>query len=333
MKRRIAAVLVLLILAAGGYAAYRYYYVPREGESHALELLGNVDVREVDLGFKVGGRIATMPVDEGDHVAAGEVLATLDESYFEDDLGIARAREGVAKANLDKLEHGSRPEEIEQMRANVALAQAILENNEATLDRQKRLLSNAVASRQTYDNALAAFRQSQAQLAYAKQALQLAVLGPRAEDIAAARAQLAFERDNVSVAERALADATMVAPSNGIILTRVRERGAIVASGVTVFTLALDKPVWVRAYVDEPDLGRVHPGMGAVVTTDMKGGKAYRGHVGFISPVAEFTPKSVETRALRTDLVYRLRVIVDDPDAGLRQGMPVTVTLDEGAKG
>jgi HlyD family secretion protein len=131
------------------------------------------------------------------------------------------------------------------------------------------------------------------------------------------------------VSQRALADATLVAPAAGFILTRVREPGAIVASGEAIFTLAVSSPVWVRAYVDEPDLGRVRPNMAASVTTDSAPGKIYHGHVGFISPVAEFTPKTVETRELRTDLVYRLRVIVDNPDQGLRQGMPVTVTLDE----
>jgi HlyD family secretion protein len=89
----------------------------------------------------------------------------------------------------------------------------------------------------------------------------------------------------------------------------------------------------VRAYVDEPDLGRVHPGMIATVATDTGNAKTYRGRVGFISPVAEFTPKSVETPELRTDLVYRLRVIVDEPDDGLRQGMPVTVTFANAARG
>lgn len=94
-----------------------------------------------------------------------------------------------------------------------------------------------------------------------------------------------------------------------------------------MFTLTLTTPVWVRTYVNEPDLGFVQPGMAAAVTTDSAPGRPYRGHVGFISPTAEFTPKAVETRELRTDLVYRLRVIVDNPDGGLRQGMPVTVRL------
>lgn len=328
MRRRIAIILVIAVAFAFGYAAYRY--LPRERAGGALVLFGNVDIRQVDLAFKVAGRVAAMPVDEGDRIAAGQVVAELDKRYFEDDLRIARARESAQAANLAKLEHGSRPEEIAQARANAELARATAENDRLTLARQKQLLSTNVSSQQNYDDALAASREAEAQLVHAQLALRLAELGPRAEDIDAARAQLALERGNVATSERALADAELVSPSAGVILTRVREPGAIVAAGETIYSLALDAPIWVRAYVSEPDLGRVRPGQGATVATDTAAGHTYRGHVGFISPVAEFTPKSVETRELRTDLVYRLRVIVDAPDQALRQGMPVTVTLDEG---
>ena len=159
----------------------------------------------------------------------------------------------------------------------------------------------------------------------------MAEIGPRREDIDAARAQLRAEEASVSQAERRLADSDLFAPGAGEILTRARERGAIVSAGETVFTLTLSSPVWVRTYVNEIDLGRVQPDMPAFVRTDSAPGKIYKGHVGFISPTAEFTPKSVETRELRTDLVYRLRIVVDNPDGALRQGMPVTVRFDTGS--
>ncbi len=161
-----------------------------------------------------------------------------------------------------------------------------------------------------------------------EESFRLAEIGPRQEDIVAARAQLRGEEASVSQAERRLADSRLIAPGGGVILTRARERGAIVAPGETVFALTLTSPVWVRTYVNEVDLGRVQPGMTARVRTDNPRGKVYTGHVGFISPTAEFTPKSVETRELRTDLVYRLRIVVDNPDGGLRQGMPVTVVFE-----
>jgi HlyD family secretion protein len=325
MKRRILVALAVVVVLGAAWLGYSRFWAPRGTGNGALVLYGDVDVRQVDLSFKVAGRIAALQVDEGDHVTAGQALATLDKRYFDDALKIAQARRAMQEAALAKLEHGSRPEEIAEAQANVDLDKATVALNRVTLGRQRTLLKASVASQQTYDAALAAEQQAEAQLAYAENALRLAVLGPRQEDIDGARAQLALEQANETVAGRDLGDATLVAPSPGIITTRVREAGAIVNAGETVFTLTLDRPLWVRAYVSEPDLGRVHPGESATVTTDTPGGKTYHGTVGFISPVAEFTPKAVETAELRTALVYRLRVIVADPDDGLRQGMPVTV--------
>jgi HlyD family secretion protein len=326
MRRRIAIVVLLLLVLGGGWY-FGSGFLTKRAETGSLVLLGNVDVRQVDLAFKVDGRIATMNVDEGDAVAPGQLLASLDKSYFQNDLTIAKARRAVQAANVAKLEHGSRPEEIAQAKATVALYRTATELNQLTFDRQAQLVKEGNTSRQSYDNALAALRQSQAQLNVGEQVSRLVEAGPRQEDIDAARAQLALEDGNVTVSERRLHDADLVAPSAGVILTRAHEPGAIVNPSNTVYALTITSPVWVRAYVGEPDLGRIHPGMRADVTTDAAPGKIYRGMIGFISPVAEFTPKSVETRELRTDLVYRLRIVVENPDEGLRQGMPVTATL------
>ena len=127
--------------------------------------------------------------------------------------------------------------------------------------------------------------------------------------------------------DQRLKDSELFAPNDGVILTRAQEEGAILPAGVTVLTLTLRSPVWVRTYVNERDLGLVRENMAAEVYTDSDPGHPYTASVGFISPTAEFTPKTVETRQLRTDLVYNLRVIVENPDGGLRQGMPVSVAL------
>ncbi len=226
-----------------------------------------------------------------------------------------------------RLEHGSRPEEIDQAKDAVAERKALLDNARLALDRREALLKRGSITREEVDNARTAVNEADARLRSAGEALRLAEIGPRQEDIDAARAQLRAEDVAVSQAERRLADSELIAPADGIILTRSRERGAIVNSGESIVTLTMSTPVWVRTYVNEVDLGRVQPGMPATVRTDTMAGKRYRGRIGFISPTAEFTPKTVETRELRTDLVYRLRVVVDNPDGGLRQGMPVTVTL------
>ena len=323
--------LALVILAAAA-AAGGFYYRNRERklaeEATQIVLEGNIDVRQVNLGFKVDGRIADLTVDEGDAVTAGQLLATLDKRYFLDDLQLVRARGDNAAATLAKLEHGSRPEEIAEARAQVTEQRATLARSRQDYDRAEKLVGQGAVSRENFDLAKSSLDAADARLAFLEQALRLAEIGPRQEDIDAARAQVAAEDASLVQSERRLVDSDLFAPSAGIILTRAREKGAIVAAGETVFTLTLASPVWVRTYVNERDLGRIHPDMPAKVRTDSAPDKIYQGKIGFISPTAEFTPKTVETRELRTDLVYRLRVVVDNPDGGLRQGMPVTVTLN-----
>jgi HlyD family secretion protein len=323
-------ILGILVLCGAG-AAYSWYQIAhRSPDESRLDLQGNIDVRQVQLSFKVAGRIETLAVDEGDAVAADNVIATLDKSYFDDDLRLARARRANATANLARLEHGSRPEEIGAARAQVAQQRATVARAKRDYARAEELVGTGAVSRETFDQAKAALEEAEARLEYAEQSLQLVEIGPRQEDIDAARAQLASQEAEVVQSERRLADRELRAPAAGIILTRAREKGAIVAAGETVFTLTLASPVWVRTYVNERDLGRIRPGMPAGVRTDSDPDKIYRATIGFISPTAEFTPKTVETRELRTDLVYRLRVVVDNPDGGLRQGMPVTVSLELG---
>ncbi len=318
-------ILLAVVLLAAGFAVWRFESVP-DTEPAELTLQGNIDVRQVNLAFKVGGRIETLAVDEGDAVTAGQVVATLDKRYFHDDLRAARARRDSAAANLARLEHGSRPEEIAQARARLAQQEADLTLAKANLRRGEELAPGGI-SKEELDQRRQSVAAGEANVKYAQETLRLAEVGPRQEDVDAARSQLAAEEAAVVQSERRLADSDLIAPNDGVILTRAREKGAIVQAGETVFTLTLSSPVWVRTYANEPDLGFIRPGMAAAVTTDSSPGRAYQGHVGFISPTAEFTPKTVETRELRTELVYRLRVVVDDPDGGLRQGMPVTVRL------
>lgn len=324
---RVLALVVVVAAVAGGL----WWQVGRRaGDGGPLTVNGNVDIRQVDLAFQVEGRIDTMLVQEGDKVAAEQPLATLDAGYFKDALALSRARLAAQQAVVAKLEAGSRPQEIARARADLAEAGAAVANAERTFTRQKQLLKTSAASRQAYDDARSALDQARARKDAARQTLDLAVAGPRAEDIAAARATLHAEQATVALAERRLRDATLNAPSPGTILTRIKEPGAVISAGTPIFAMSIDDPIWVRAYVSETDLGRIHPGQTAKVFTDSRPDRPYAGQVGFISPTAEFTPKTVETKDLRTSLVYRFRVVVANPDDGLRQGMPVTVVLDEG---
>lgn len=293
-----------------------------------LTLHGSVDIREVQLAFQDSGRIANILVDEGASVRKGQVVAELDPARYR--LEVARlAGELAAQSQLvARLHQGSRPQEVEKAKAAVAAATANLDEANLLLSRKQSLLVTNRISRQEVDTAATHVRTAEAALRTAREEASLAVEGPRKEDVAAAEASLTSLQAAKDLAEQRLADTRLLAPADGVIRNRILEPGAMAAAGASVLTLALIDPLWVRAYVSEPDLGRVREGMRAELRTDTHPDKVYRGWVGFISPTAEFTPKTVETTELRTKLVYRARVFVCDPGHELRLGMPVSVTLD-----
>ena len=285
-----------------------------------LRLYGNVEIREVQLGFRVGGRIERILVDEGDRVEPGQVLAELDKRPLADRLASAEARYESASASAARDANGSRPQQVSEARAAVASAEAALS------ERRQSLVGKGFISRADLQTSEAALSAAQASLAQAQAALSLAQEGARVED----RAASAATREAVLAERRAvqtdIADAVIRASEPGEVLTRARETGSIVQPGQTVLTLALTQPVRVRAYVAEPDLPRIRPGMDVKVRVDGTD-REWPAKIGFISSVAEFTPKTVQTEQLRTDLVYRVRLTVNDPRGDLRQGQPVTVIV------
>lgn len=251
------------------------FFFQQSEKSSDLTLYGNVDVRQVDLGFRANGRVISMPFEEGDLVQQGTLMAQLDEQPYLDQMRQAQAT-------------------IESTKVNLANAKKLLQ-------RRKELISSGSVSHEDLDNAQTSYDVLTANLQQSEAALGIAITNYR--------------------------DIKIYAPVDGIILTRIREPGTVVREADPIYTLSILSPVWIRAYISEPYLGVVYPGMPAEIFTDTSNGKIYKGYVGFISPVAEFTPKTVETTQLRTDLVYRLRIIAENPDMGLRQGMPVTVKL------
>ncbi|MGH7003312.1 MAG: secretion protein HlyD [Alphaproteobacteria bacterium] len=330
MTRRIVLI-IGLVVAAGLLAAWWFGVPARMGwvraDTAPLTLYGNVDIRQVPLGFRVDGRIDKVLFDEGDSVAAGAVIARLDTAPLDHAAAAAKAEVEGLRATLDKLIAGPRPSEIAQAEAALNEARADLRNVTLAYERAVRLRPDGTISQAGLDEAGAARAISAARAASAGEALELLKEGTRAEDIAAARANLASAEARFQSAQTSLDDAALRAPHAGVILSRVREPGAIVAPNDIVTVLSLQKPVWVRAYISEVDLGRIHPGMAVDVTSDTRPDAPEKGRIGFISPVAEFTPKSVETPDLRADLVYRLRIVIDDAGPELRQGMPVTIRL------
>ncbi|MFA5250175.1 MAG: efflux RND transporter periplasmic adaptor subunit [Parachlamydiales bacterium] len=247
----------------------------KKSPAKELTLYGNVDVREVDIGFRVPGQVAELFYEEGDYVKTGALLAVLDKTPYNS--------------------------QVYQALANVESIKANLRNAEILLKRREALIASGGVSKEELDDAQANRDILQANLW-------------------AAEAALVIAKDNLSYTE-------VSAPTDGVILTRIREPGTVVNPSDPVYTLSVSSPVWIRAFANEPELGLIYYGMEAKIMTDTKGGPVYQGKIGFISPVAEFTPKTVQTTQLRTDLVYRLRIYADNPDRYLKQGMPVTIKL------
>jgi HlyD family secretion protein len=324
MKRTPLIIATLVVAAAAGGAWWRLAARP---SPHELVLYGDVDLRQVDLAFNDSGRIAAVFVQEGDLVHHGEILARLDRSRLEPQVEQAEATAAAQRDVVARMHHGSRPQEIAEARANVASAEADAINAHGQYLRLKTLAANAVVSRQELDNAKAALDVAEAKLDVNQKALDLAVAGPRQEDIAQAEAELRSDEAQAAFLRAQLADTTLIAPSDAVVRTRLMEPGEMASPQKPVFSLAVINPKWVRAYVAEADLGKLRMGMPAFITIDSFPDQHFRGWVGFVSPVAEFTPKNVETEELRTSLVYEVRVFVKDPSDQLHLGSPATVSI------
>lgn len=323
---RVVIVIALLLVIAGGGFFYLTRY--KHGSGNIVTLYGNVDIREVELAFNDSGRVTSVLVQEGARVKSGQLLATLDDVRYAAALAQAKARANQQAQVLKKLVAGTRPEEIAQAKATMEAFHVTYLNAEANYKRAADLVSTKAISIQQRDDLKATFDAARQHYEAAREAYTLAVKGPRAEDVEAARAASEAAAQAVALAQREFDDTRLYAPTDGIVENRILEPGDMATPGSPAFTIALSNPLWIRAYVGEVDIGRIHPGMLATVETDSYPGRRYDGWVGYVSPTAEFTPKTVQTPDLRTALVYQLRVYVCDARNELRLGMPATVHID-----
>ena len=342
VRKRIL-ILVIVILLVAAFFIWRNLQGKRAA-SDGITLYGNVDIRQVQIAFNDSERIDKLLVDEGSVVHSGQLIGQLVQQRFSDAVAQDQSIVAAQQQIVARLLAGSRPEEIAEARAdvraaeaNVAAAQANVTNAELLYHRQQTLAKQQYVSLQIRDDAERAYLAQKADLAATEQilaakqqALQLAVIGPRKEDIAAAKATLKADQAALALAQKQLADTQLYAPAEGVIQNRILEPGDMATPQSPVFTLALDNPLWVRAYLPEPQMGKVALGMRAWIEVDSFPGQRFSGWVGFISPVSEFTPKNVETTELRSQLVYRVRVYACNPDHRLRLGMPATVIIPLG---
>ena len=313
---------LILLLAVAAVVWFSRHVAPVQTE---LILHGNVDIRQVELAFNASGRIDKMLVTEGDYVKSGQLLARLDTVRQQLSLVQLKAQSQAQREVLARYLAGSRPEEIRGARAQRDAARATLADATAFYQRQLELVARHFVSAQQADSAKFSSEKARAQLNAAAETLRLAEQGFRKEDVATARATLAASEAAEAVILRDIGEGELHAPSDGVIENRILEPGDMASPLKPVYTLALTKPVWVRSYLPETELGQVPVGARAKVHTDS--GQIFRAWVGYVSPAAEFTPKTVETTDIRASLVYQTRIFVCEGGAVLRQGMPATVII------
>ncbi len=323
----------IAIVATVAIAAGAWYWSRPAADDKELVLYGNVDLRQVALAFPASERVARVLAEEGQKVQAGQILAELDTRGLRLRLAEAEAQAGAQQQVLARLKAGTRPEELAQSRARTSAAQADAELARQQLDRILAVQQDSngrAVSQQDVDAARARAKSAQAVLEQARQGQELARHGPRREDIAQAQAQLDAANAAIALLQYQLGEASLKAPVNAVVRARLMEAGDMAAPQRPVYTLAIADPKWVRTYVREADLGRIKPGGAASISIDSQPGKTLAGKVGYISSVAEFTPKTVQTEELRTSLVYEVRVLADDKADVLRMGMPATVRIAVG---
>ncbi|MDI3465774.1 MAG: HlyD family secretion protein [Nitrospira sp.] len=323
-----ARVRVILVLGAVILAAVGFYVRSQPApESGVLRVSGNVEMTDAEVSFKIAGRVAERLLSEGETVKTGQVVARLDTSELAQEVALRKAEVQAAEAALAELETGSRPEEIAQAEAVVRRSQADVIRARADLNRLERLYEQDNVSVQDYDAAKTVVAVAEAKLREAQEQLRLVRKGPRVEKIERSRAQLQQAKAALALAETRLSYAMLTSPLTGLVLSHNIEPGEFVAAGTPIVTVGDLEHVWLRAYVNETDLGRVKVGQTATVTTDTFPDKAYEGRVSFIASQAEFTPKSVQTEKERVKLVYRLKITIDNPHMELKAGMPADAKI------
>ena len=324
-------IIPIVILLAAAVAAGVYYY-PRLTQKAApvnqLTLSGNIEAHESLVGFKVPGRIVELPVEEGQQVAQGALLARLDDADLKQRIRIDEAAVGVRESDLALTLAGTRHQEVKAAQQTMLDAEADRSQKKLDNERAQKLFATDEVSAQERDLAATALKRAEAIFKAAQQRYNEAVEGSRKEDINIARANLNEAGASLGLSQVNLSYSILRAPSAGVVTVRQAELGEVVAPGSPVVTIADLDHIWLRAYIAETDLGSIYWGQDAVITTDTYPGKQYHGRISFIASTAEFTPKSVQTFKERVTLVYRIKIDIDNSNHELKPGMPADARID-----
>lgn len=329
MNKKVIAV-VLVVIAVVIISFWVWKYNNKNQKDNVLTLYGNVDIRQVSLAFEQSGRIEKLLVQEGDKVKAGQVLAALNTNALHIQAKQAQAQLKAQQEAIVKQDVGARPEEITQAKAQLASAQAELDKTNKNLQRLQILVSSTdgrAISQQELDYAKSNKDSAEAAVRERQANLELIIKGARQEDREATKAQYEVTKANLDLINYNLTQAELKSPVNAVVRARLQEVGDMTTAQKAVYTLALTDPKWIRVYVNEQDLSSIKMGGTAQVIRDSDPNQPINGKIGYISSVAEFTPKTVQTEEIRTTLVYEVRVYVNDPNDQLKMGQPVTVKV------
>lgn len=323
--------ILIILLAAGTVITGGYLYVRSLSEreaDHTLRVAGNIEAHESVVSFKVPGRIVELPVQEGQYVNKGDLLARLDDEDYRQQVSVDEATVRTREAELKLALAGNRKQQIQAVKQSVIDAQSDLELKRAEFRRRRALLDEQAVSQEDVDSAETLMKRADATYRRLKENQDEIVEGTRKEEIAVRQANLQLAQEYLGMAGVNLSYTVLSAPISGVVLVRQAELGEVVSRGTPVVSIADVDRLWMRGYINETDLGRIQWDQPATVRTDTYPDKKYHGRISFIASQAEFTPKSVETYKERVTLVYRIKINLDNQNRELKPGMPAEATID-----
>ncbi len=326
-KRKLLLLIIPLAVIAG-ILIFRFVNNFSMDNQNVIKVSGNIEATDAQASFKLAGRVEQRLAAEGQSIKKGDLIAALDANEFEQEVAIRRADLQLAKANLAELKAGSRRQEIDAAKATFERAKAEMEQQKRDYQRQKELYEKDVISEQEYEKAQTAFEIATARLKEAQEQFKLVEEGPRQEKIQQARARVMQAKESLKLAQIKLGYTKLFSPLSGIVLSEHIEPGEYVVPGTAIVTIADLQDIWLRAFINETDLGRVKIGQKVEVTTDSYPNKKYQGRISFIASHAEFTPKTVQTQEQRVKLVYRIKIEIDNFGMELKPGMPADAKIN-----
>ncbi|NLI14378.1 MAG: HlyD family efflux transporter periplasmic adaptor subunit [Peptococcaceae bacterium] len=326
MKKRIAVILLLAALGVAGYFGYNRYI--GEKQTAGLQATGTIEATQVELRAKVAGTLQKLTLAPGDQVKGGQLVAEITRN----DLLAQKERDSLAvvkaQAQLDDLTSGARVQEIKD--AQIAVDTARLNNEKAAkdYDRAVKLYKEKIIADSEMEKAEITFKQSQNSLESAQTKLSLLLSGSRPDQIEAARVELERSSAVLKASEALLEDVKIICPIDGTVLTKNFENGEVVQAGASVATIANLNDMWIKVYIPTDDLPKIKLGQ-QVYFTVSGSSEEHRGTIEEIASKGEYTPKTIQTKKERTNIVYAVKIKVDNENNLLKPGMPADVVFDQ----